>query len=204
VDDNLIVVLTAVPLADHAEAQQWFQTLRDTFDQQPDTWDAYVAALVERAPGRAEDFATYVGSALPDPLDNIRDLLDYGDTLPDWYFATTQQGDPAPYDESEWQAFLAENGPMWAGTEETWPGWREWFAYTAAERGLGEPATGFLTWLDAQPDKVAAFATYGVVIAAPDDAAEILSRLSSSLAEFERELNELAVEEVGDASSFRK
>lgn len=183
-DDNLTVVLTAVPLADHTEARQWFQTLGDAFDDQPETWDAYVAALTARVPGKAEDFAAYVSSAVPDPLDRVRELLDHGDTLPDWYFATVQQEDPAaPYDEAAWQAFLAENGPLWAGTEDTWQPWREWFAYTAAEQGLDEPATGFLTWLDAQEDKIAGFAAYGVTITPPAPELEAtLTRMSEKLA----------------------
>ena len=40
------------------------------------------------------------------------------------------------YDEAAWQAFLAENGPRWDGTDDSWQPFREWFAYTAAAQGL--------------------------------------------------------------------
>ncbi len=194
-DDNLTVVLTAVPLADHSEAQQWFQALRDAYvEDQPDTWDAFVAALAVRAPATAGDFGDHVANAVPDPLDRVRELLDYGDTLPDWYFAITQQA--ATFDESEWQSFLSENGPLWLGTEETWQPWRDWFAHAAAERGLSEPATGFLTWLDTQPDKVAAFASYGITITPPDDQAAALDEVAKYLAELDQQLARI---EAGDA-----
>jgi hypothetical protein len=196
----MTVVLTAVPLNDYSVAQQWFRLLCETYaDDPPDTWDTYVATLADRAPEVAtvQAFAEYVTAYVPDPLDALRALTEYGDTLADHYFAVTQRAEETQqdtaYDEADWNAFLAENGPLWAGTEDTWSPWREWFAYTATERGLTEPATAFLTWLDTQPDKVAAFAAYGVVITPPEEPSvepelEILDSVSATLAELDRKL----------------
>jgi hypothetical protein len=82
-------------------------------------------------------------------------------------------GDGAGYDEQAWQAYLAENGPQWDGTEDSWEQFREWFAYYAGERGLSTPATALLDYLTPQPaaDRIATFAQYGVAITAPEQAA---------------------------------
>ena len=66
-------------------------------------------------------------------------------------------GDEASYDEQAWQAYLAENGPQWDGTEDSWEPFRQWFAYYANERGLTTPATAFLDYLTPQPaaDRIA-------------------------------------------------
>jgi hypothetical protein len=83
----------------------------------------------------------------------------------------TGHGEPAAtetsgYDEQAWHAYLAENGPYWNGTEEAWPQFREWFIYHATERGLGEPATALLDYLNAQPaaERITTFAQYSVTI----------------------------------------
>jgi hypothetical protein len=72
----------------------------------------------------------------------------------------------AGYDEQAWQAYLAENGPQWDGTEESWEQFRQWFAYYADERGLSSPATALLDYLTPQPaaERIATFAQYGVTI----------------------------------------
>lgn len=213
-DENLIVLLTAVPLSDQGSARQWFQLLCDTYSEgPPGSWDDYVSALEERAssagfdPAVARGFGDYVAGVAVDPLDRISELTQYGDTLPDWYFASAGQPateDALTDDEGAWQAFLAENGPLWTGTEDAYPGWRDWFAYTAAERGLTEPANAFLAWLDVQEDKLAAFATYGVTIGGtaaeepvvdPEEAMEMLDSMSAKLAE----LDQLDAEEVRGA-----
>lgn len=108
------------------------------------------------------------------------DLLD-GDRLDTWVSdvlreelpedETAAEQDTDAYDESAWTTYLATNGPNWDGTEESWPAFREWFAYYAAEQGLTGPATALLDHLDTQsaPERVATLATYGVVIAQEDD-----------------------------------
>jgi hypothetical protein len=78
------------------------------------------------------------------------------------------QGAPASgYDEQAWQAFLVANGASWDGTAESWPAFRQWFEYHAAEQGLTEPSTALLDYLESQPasERVSTFALYGVTIA---------------------------------------
>ncbi len=71
------------------------------------------------------------------------------------------------YDEQVWQAYLAENGPAWDGSQDSWEQFRQWFTYYADERGLGEPATGLMGYLDGQSaaEWVSTLARYGVSIA---------------------------------------
>jgi hypothetical protein len=82
-------------------------------------------------------------------------------------------GQQAGYDEQAWQAFLAENGPRWDGTEGSWDQFRQWFAYYAGQQGLGTPATALLDYLATQPtaERITTFAQYGVTITAPQAAA---------------------------------
>jgi hypothetical protein len=82
-------------------------------------------------------------------------------------------GDGAGYDEQAWQAYLAQNGPQWDGTEESWEQFRQWFAYYASEQGLGTPATAFLDYLTPQPaaERITTFAQYGVTIMPAQEAA---------------------------------
>jgi hypothetical protein len=70
------------------------------------------------------------------------------------------------YDEQAWNGYLLENGTAWDGTDESWPGFREWFLYYAREGGVGEPAEGLLAYLDGMPadQRVGVFARYGVAI----------------------------------------
>jgi hypothetical protein len=78
-----------------------------------------------------------------------------------------QPADGGSYDDGEWQRFLAENGPRWAGSEESWPQFREWFDYHARERGVGAPATALTKYLASMnvPERIATFVQYGVRIA---------------------------------------
>lgn len=79
----------------------------------------------------------------------------------------------AGYDEQAWQAYLAENGPQWDGTEESWDQFRQWFGYYADQQGLAAPATALLEYLTPQPaaERIAAFAQYGVTITPAKEAA---------------------------------
>lgn len=85
---------------------------------------------------------------------------------------TSGSGDPATggdstaeYDPEAWNTFLAQNGPHWSGDDTTWEHFRTWFADQAGRQGLADPAAGFLTYVESQQDKTAAFAAYGVTIA---------------------------------------
>jgi hypothetical protein len=82
-------------------------------------------------------------------------------------------GDQTAYDEQAWQAYLAQNGTQWDGTEESWEQFAQWFAYYASEQGLSTPATAFLDYLTPQPaaERIATFAQYGVTITPPQGAA---------------------------------
>ena len=82
-------------------------------------------------------------------------------------------GQQTGYDERAWQAFLAENGPRWDGTDASWDQFRQWFVYTAGQQGLGAPATALLDYLAARPaaERITTFAQYGVTIPAPQAAA---------------------------------
>lgn len=83
----------------------------------------------------------------------------------------TQQAteNSAAYDPSAWQAFLAENGSRWDGTEASWAQFETWFRYEADRRGFGYPATGLFGYLAGQPvaDRIATLKQYGVPITAP-------------------------------------
>jgi len=100
-----------------------------------------------------------------------------------------QQGGPArqqggqesqSYDEGAWRQFLVENGPRWAGTDDTWSQFSEWFAYQANQSGVGTPAAALIHHLAAQnaQDRIATLAQYGVTITAPVTAAAATSQQS--------------------------
>jgi peptidoglycan hydrolase-like protein with peptidoglycan-binding domain len=92
---------------------------------------------------------------------------------------TDSSGEPAPdgdsasaspgYDQAAWTAFLNENGPRWNGDNTVWGQFRDWFAYVAGQQGLADPAEAFLTYVEGQPEKIAAFAAYGITIAPATD-----------------------------------
>lgn len=86
-----------------------------------------------------------------------------------------EQTPPGPaYDEAIWQTYLAENGPTWDGTEQTWAQFTQWFLYYAGERGVTEPATALIGYLSSQSaaERITTLAQYGVVIAPPAVAAQ--------------------------------
>ena len=89
--------------------------------------------------------------------------------------ASDGDSDPAStgYDPDAWTAFLNENGPRWNGDDSVWEQFRDWFAYVAGQQGLADPAEGFLTYVEGQQDKVAAFAAYGVTITPSTDTGSV-------------------------------
>lgn len=87
-------------------------------------------------------------------------------------------------DEARWNTYLAENGPFWNGSPETWGQFRDWFLHYAREAGVGTTAGGFVEYVEQHSDPVAAFAEYGITPAAaprPDDAGQVLHRLEQEL-----------------------
>lgn len=104
------------------------------------------------------------------------------------------------YDEQAWQAYLAQNGPSWDGSRDSWGQFRQWFLYYADERGLQEPATGLMEYLDGQSadERVSTLAQYGVSIAQgsqedePDEVAdEDIDSMMRELLEQQPELAEI-------------
>lgn len=183
---------------DDGEAERWFGAVIGAYQDlaEPADWDAYQAALTESAASEGlpattvEQFVTYLGQQ-PTPMEIVADMsAQRPDELLEVYrgwlasasdasaaAAATEavQAGPdgqAPEDEATWNAYLAQNGPYWDGTEAAWPGFREWFLYHAHAAGVGNSAAAFLTYADGEPDRVGVFAEYGIQIAQPSAAAE--------------------------------
>ncbi|HEU5471861.1 MAG TPA: hypothetical protein VFV67_14515 [Actinophytocola sp.] len=152
------------------------QDLRSTADQ---SWAQRRARFLEQL-------------GLPDPAEQpaVAALLHWLDELPDeertttldsdqldataYELVVTQVAEPdagTDYDEQAWHTFLATNGPSWDGSAESWPAFRQWFEYHAAEQGFGTVTTALLDFLESQPasERVATFASYGVTIATPTE-----------------------------------
>jgi hypothetical protein len=72
--------------------------------------------------------------------------------------------------ELSWEGFLLAHGVTWDGDEELWEPFRHWFAHHAAAQGFQAQATTFLHAMDRQPDRVRAFARYGIPVARPVEA----------------------------------
>jgi hypothetical protein len=129
-------------------------------------WFSYYAAEQQLAEPASEllDYLETQSAA-----DRITTFASYGVTItpPQWGSA-----DLPSYDEEAWQALLAENGPAWDGTDETWQEFCDWFAYYAEQQGLAGPATELLGYLSAQPvaQRIGTFAEYGVTISLAADA----------------------------------
>jgi hypothetical protein len=62
-------------------------------------------------------------------------------------------GQPQQEDHEAWNSFLAQHGPRWDGTEESWQPFRDWFLYYADQSQVGESARGFIAYAESG-DKV--------------------------------------------------
>jgi hypothetical protein len=112
------------------------------------TWFLYHAAERELAdPGQA--FVEYVESQ----SDKRVVFAEYG-----------VDATPTGYDDTVWNAFLAEHGACWNGEDAAWEAFRTWFLYHAEQQKLGDPASGFITYAENQHDKRAVFAQYGISV----------------------------------------
>lgn len=155
----------------------WYGALCATYETSAAKWDEFAAELRECA-GRegfrsevADGFVDYLGQR-PDPMDTVRKLCENG---PDWITAqhlelfAEAETEPVgeDYDEKVWFAFLAENGTAWNGDEANWTAFTEWFVHEAAQAGLGTPAHEFVTYVMGKPDRIAAFAEFGLTVGAP-------------------------------------
>jgi hypothetical protein len=173
---NAISAVSAVQFSDLGAAQRWFELIGEECTPEI-TWDEFRSALITRGAetvgsGYAEAFVQHVEALGGDPLDTVKEIA--ADT--GWAFnsyAAALGADPAEtatvteYEPAAWDAYLAENGPAWDGTEGQWETFTTWFVYHAGEQGLATPAQAFIDYVVAQPDRVATFAAYGVSIAAP-------------------------------------
>jgi hypothetical protein len=106
-------------------------------------------------------------------MDTVGRMVEVADELPVFYrqLVEGESGNDAGYDESAWHAFLTENGVRWDGTDASWDQFTAWFLYEAEQQGLRAPAAGFVGYVAGQSDKVAAFAEYGVTVAASENQA---------------------------------
>ena len=129
------------------------------------TWFAYDAGEHGLSTPAAELLALLTPQTA---AERIATFAEYGVTIT----PPQEAGDEAGYDEQEWQTYLEENGPEWDGTEDSWEGFRTWFAYDAGEHGLSTPAAELLALLTPQTaaERIATFAEYGVTITAPEQA----------------------------------
>jgi hypothetical protein len=117
----------------------------------------------------AEPVRTRLFEWLDAMSDQERVELLTGDQLEGQVSAVLAGVDQESCDESAWWEFLSTNGPTWDGTAESWPAFREWFAYQAGQQRLTAPADELLAYLEplGAADRVAAFARYGVTLPAP-------------------------------------
>jgi hypothetical protein len=167
-DAVVVGAVTAAPI--EGAEPLWFTALCELYDSHgADGWYSFQEQLRARAaadaiPDQAVDmFVAYLETYASDPMQVLASLREVGDQLPAWH-QELRQGQGSQEEPAEvWQAYLAENGPAWDGAEESWQQFREWFAYYAAEQGVGASAEGFLQLAEAG-DKHLVFAQYGVAV----------------------------------------
>lgn len=196
--DTIDQVVSASWHADEAAAYEFFAALHETAallraDGRTDP-DALRAALTDAAlPAESVDALIDTLEQIGEPLDEVLEAVvavgpddlvgRYNHVLREAYAAAgndpdggpdptgeQQSGpeDPVAEDPDAWNAYLAANGPAWDGTEDTWTQFTDWFLYHGAEAGVGQSAQAFIDYVAAEPDKLAAFAAYGVHLAGPE------------------------------------
>jgi hypothetical protein len=189
-------VIAAARHADADAAERWFRLLcdpgRDGDGGAADT----VAALRELDAPAAEMLELALGG-LADPGQALREVRDLGpDAALARYDELLDMGPGAEAQETAedpaaWNAFLAEKGPYWDGTEESWPQFRDWFAYEAGQAGVPGFAAAFLQYAQDAGDRAGVFAEYGLQrpgagtgdLAEPGGAAEDPAAWNAFLAE---------------------
>jgi hypothetical protein len=200
--DDLVSAVLSAQLADITQAERWFALVCRTYEGSvsagEEGWDGFRERLIGAAagegfPAEAEKLTEYM-AATSAPLSVIASMNEQGEhRLAEMYLAemavargdegtVLEQGQVAD-DPAAWNAYLAANGPVWDGAEGAWQQFRDWFLYYAAEAGVKQSAQGFVDYVEAQQDKVAAFAQYGIVAAAQpsaDDSAESAGAVDSS------------------------
>lgn len=151
------------------------------FFEDPELQDRYVPVAV--ADGSAiyqvgEDFYLYPGEdsqvqlwkAVPadGPVyyydDAASSYGEYGEPLGTPSAASPDDGQ-SQQDDDAWNRFLADHGPRWDGTEESWPWFRDSFLYHADQNQVSESAQGFIAFAESG-DKHQTFKSYGITLPA--------------------------------------
>ena len=83
---------------------------------------------------------------------------------------SSDAGQPQQEDHVAWNSFLAQYGPGWDGTDESWPPFHDWFLHYADQNQVGESARGFIAYAESG-DKREVFISYGVTLPAAGPAA---------------------------------
>lgn len=192
--DQLTDVLLSVQLDSSVKAERWFTLIQGSFARSVPQcgWEEYAAELQSAAASagfaaEAEEFIRYMSEHIPDPMGMVAAMDAEGDRLTwlygqAWHASAGETGgrqaaagdervardnasqSVAVEDPDAWNSYLAGNGPRWDGAGESWPQFREWFLYHAAEQHVGQSAQGFIGYVEDQEDKPAAFAAYGVQV----------------------------------------
>jgi hypothetical protein len=184
-DDAMRNAITAVRLDDETTRERWFETMCTTHAKlaeadDPD-WEKFTSSLTEKAlsagisADTVEQFVRHMNDTDMAPLETIAKLRDRATELPALYrehAADTDDQDGTDnaagadeaYDESAWNAFLAEHGAYWNGDDSAWDQFTTWFHYQAEQNNLAKPARDFIGYVESQTDKVAVFAAYGISI----------------------------------------
>ncbi len=151
------------------------QELKAETIERPDTpWDDRRGQFLEKL-GLTEPAEDPVIDILVRHLDELpateRDALLRTERVDTMAYQLIEQSQPtepvtAPYEEADWQAYLATNGPRWNGTTDAWAPFREWFVHHANAQSLGDPAVALLDYLEGLdvPGRIETFGQYGVLI----------------------------------------
>jgi hypothetical protein len=172
-DQRVIDAVSATPLS-AATASGWYYALCAAYDTNSAEWDGFAGELRQQAASAgfgsevADEFVEHLGTRSGDPLETVREMYQYG---PDQLAALHQQDTDDSYDPEAWLRFLSEYGAAWHGDEASWSAFTEWFHYEAGQVGLGTPAYEFVTYVESQPDKIVAFAQYGIIIGVAEEPA---------------------------------
>lgn len=183
-DQNVTAAIGAVSVPDN-QVDNWCAAICSAYarvdgEGNAGDWTTLSAALTTdlTAAGFTTETQSFTDHLDDDsaPADTVAAMAALGATGLAAAYRTPADPVPAPaaasdaqdtYDPQAWEKFLAQNGPRWNGTDDAWAQFTTWFRYEADQAGVTAAASGFLDWVGAQADKIAAFGQYGVQINAP-------------------------------------
>lgn len=187
--EELTRVVRAVYHDDESRAELWFRVLHDAYrrpeESEPvSSWDEFTSRLVGLAAAEHFDgelvrqFTDNLQAMSSSPLADVLAVRQLWQTSSEQVLQAYREafhhplgagvdelhGSDDGYDLEAWHAFLSEYGNGWNGDEDSWPTFRTWFLYHAEHgtQNLLEPATSFVADIEQRPDKVTAFAAYGL------------------------------------------